>query len=740
MTQLVEVVIPPLDQPYTYSLSSKSDEQIQVGYQVAVPLGRRTTNGYVVSKADQSDQAPSEYTLKEVVDSEENVPSFLPEQLEFFNWVAQYYGDSLSNVIDTAVPSRVSAKFDRWVKPGTAATTEPRGSLQKKIMEMVCGATSPVSYAELLKRFRGAGPALKRLEELQFVVIDSSEVFVHALETVHAPDWAKTDVELFPEQSVALQAITEGIESPAYQTYLLHGVTGSGKTEVYIEAIKTALERGLGALVVVPEIALTPQLVDRFIARLGSEISVLHSGLTKRERWDSWRALIEGRHRVAIGARSGVFAPVRNLGLIIVDEEHDQSYKQSDGLRYNGRDCAIVRGTFSKCPVVLGSATPSLESFHNAKTGKYRYLSIPARHTRAPMSIQVVDLNRKKPWDMISRNISPELHQALTEVIARKEQAFLLYNRRGFASYLQCDQCETVLECPNCSVTLTYHQGHHTLRCHYCNYQMVPPEFCPSCSQQSSREPAPELVHRGAGTERVYDELCEIFPDVVIDRLDRDSAHEHEQYRAILDRIRSGETSILVGTQMIAKGHDLPGVTLVGVVDCDVGLHMPDFRAGERVFQLLTQAGGRAGRSTQPGTVILQTRVPNHPSIQMTLAQDYIGFAENEQRGRIALGYPPAAKILRIVASATDQSLPPEILATFRAALDSLLKRPDITVQVLGPTPAPLQKLRTHWRWHMLLKAPSAGHLHVARNVLKRIRYNPKKIRVVFDMDPQDLL
>ena len=605
-TNLVNVVIPPLGQAFTYDVPQTLDPKISVGHMVEVPFGKRVALGYIVEKID-SNKKPK-FKIKSIRETEENQACFNSEQLEFFKWVSEYYAEPLSNVIDVAIPPPASKKYNRWLRLTGKDPGKLRGKIQSAIIELLQERNSAIHYSEVLKLIKGAGPAVKKLAEKELIIIDAEEVIDQHISSEEAPSWAKQDVELNQAQKEAKEKILEAADENRFQVFTMYGVTGSGKTEVYIEAIKKVIADGKGVLIIVPEIALTPQLVDRFRARLGDEIAVLHSGLSKRTRWDSWRALLEKRNFIAIGARSAIFAPVPNLGLIIVDEEHDGSYKQAEGLRYNARDLAIVRGKFCKAPVVLGSATPSLETYHNTKIGKYEFLPLSERHESASeINFDLVDLNLVKPWEMPSRNVSPKLKNKLEEILEKGEQAFILYNRRGFASYLQCDTCEEVVECPNCSVTMTYHRYDNSLTCHYCGYNSTPSEFCPSCtsiteSENKSASATPgKLEKRGGGTQKVFEELQELFPDTNIDRLDRDTASNIQSYRRILDRMRSKETSILVGTQMIAKGHDLPGVTLVGIVDCDVGLHMPDFRSGEKVFQLLTQTSGRAGRGDIPG-------------------------------------------------------------------------------------------------------------------------------------------
>lgn len=740
MPSFANILVPPLAAPLTYSVPANIDQQVQVGSRVTIPLGKRFTLGFVVSKFSGAPEN-SQFKIKDIFSEKPVHTCFNQTQLKFFQWIANYYGDSLTNVIDVAIPHFVTPKTDKLISliPNTAATN--LGRLQSKIIAVLKEENSPVSYTELSQKIKGLSSAIKSLEKKNLIQVQTIEAEEQYLDQATAPEWAKTSVDLNEHQSQALEEISTAIEKRNYQPFCLHGVTGSGKTEVYIEAICQALKVGLSSIVIVPEIALTPQLIDRFKARLGNNLAILHSGLNRRFRWESWRALLEGRTKVVIGARSGIFAPTHNLGLIIVDEEHESSYKQSEGLRYNARDLALVRAKLENCSVILGSATPSLETYHHATSQHYKMLTLPARHsTGSNLAISVVDLNKVPPWEMVSKNISPQLAKAISETLIKKQQVFLLYNRRGFASYLQCEKCEAVIECPNCNVTMTYHRSKNQLLCHYCNLNMIPKIYCPSCACQSKDKEPPKLEQRGAGTEKVFDELAQLFPEAAIARLDRDSVADEAAYREILQRVRNGDTQILVGTQMIAKGHDLPGVTLVGVIDCDVGLHMPDFRAGERVFQLLTQAAGRAGRGSQAGNVILQTRAPKSRSIHFTKEKDFLAFAAEELASRKKLNYPPFTRILRIICSSTDKELAVNTLKQIRISIDQLGRKQQLPITVLGPTPAPLSKLKTLWRWHVLIKAPGPADLNKIIKEFSVLKYKNKKVRLAFDIDPQDMM
>ncbi len=747
MSVLADILIPPLDRPYTYLVGKNLQADLKPGFKVSIPIGKRFTSGYVVGLREDNPDTVRTFELKEIADIVGRSPSFRIEDLEFYQRIAEYYGDHLSNVLDVAIPALSPPKFDAVVSLTGVPLPEKAGERQKEIITLLHATPEPMARSLLLRRLRGAAKSLDTLKEQG--IVQFTEIEVRSDLSPRAPHaaWTKKDIELTLHQKTAVSRINKVVDEGVFAPFLLHGVTGSGKTEVYLDVVSHAIAQGKGALVLVPEIALTPQLIDRFQARFQSAIAVLHSALVKRFRWDSWRSLVEGRCRIAIGARSAVFAPMENLGVIIVDEEHDQSYKQAEGLRYHGRDIAVLRAKHRSCPVVLGSATPSLESYHHAATKKYTYISIPARPNAAPpLSFQVVDLNRLRNNEMPSPNVSAPLCDELTSTFAAGDQAFVLYNRRGFASYLQCDTCRHVISCPNCSVTLTYHKKKHSLVCHYCNLTAVPATFCPACREK--KKPAPDaeqktpgkLVHRGGGTEKAYEELTQLFPQVAIDRLDRDTVSDFDSYKDVLDRVRNKQTQLLVGTQMIAKGHDVPEVTLVGILDCDIGLQIPDFRSAERAFQLLTQAAGRAGRHEKAGRVVLQTRLPTHPAIKKTVEADFRGFAAGELALRKALSYPPFCRLLRIIVSSNDQKLPERILQAFKEMVDTVSPQLPAPLTVLGPAPAPIEKIKTMWRWHMLLKCERSSILHHVLMMLKGQAKKNKQARVVFDVDPQDML
>jgi primosomal protein N' (replication factor Y) len=517
---------------------------------------------------------------------------------------------------------------------------------------------------------------------------------------------------------------------------LLFGVTGSGKTLVYLRYLERVLAAGRGAIVLVPEIALTPQTVARFKGVFGGDVAVLHSGLSDGERYDAWRALKEGRRHVAIGARSAVFAPVRDLGAIVVDEEHDTSYKQGEAPRYHARDVAIRRAALTGATVVLGSATPSLETWTAAARGAVRLLELPERVEARPLPpVEVVDMRSASqrpgsgavPW-------SERLDAAVQGALERGEQAMILLNRRGFSVFVQCPACGEVWTCPNCSITLTYHRSPASLRCHHCDHRESPPTACPHCGAAVQR-------YRGVGTQQVEEFLAGRFPSARIARMDLDTTGGKWSHHRILERVGAGTVDVLVGTQMIAKGLDFPRVTVVGVVDADVALNLPDFRAAERTFSLLTQVAGRAGRGPLGGRVIVQTRAPDHHAIVRAARHDVRGFLEAELAERRDPPYPPEVALLNGVLSGTDERAVARAAARAVEWLQALLAaRPALGATVLGPAPCPIERIRERWRWHFLVKAPDAGALTRLTRYLAARAPVPSGVRLVVDRDPVSLL
>jgi primosomal protein N' (replication factor Y) len=544
------------------------------------------------------------------------------------------------------------------------------------------------------------------------------------------PEQADVAPELTPAQRAASNEIDAALRARAAATFLLHGVTGSGKTEIYLRATARCLEQNRSAVILVPEIALTPQLVARFRARLGDRIAVLHSGLSQLERRAMWQKLREGSLKVAIGARSALFAPVEDLALICVDEEHDGSFKQEDGVQYNARDMALLRAHRSNAVCLLGSATPSLQSEALRRAEKIRYLELPERARPGSVlpQVEIIDLRRFGPGPTGDRLITLPLYRALEQVLERRQQAILFLNRRGFAPSLVCDACGEISQCPNCAVALTvHHKPRERLVCHYCDFMCDVPKQCGACHDT-------RLWHEGVGTEGIETSLANAFPQARVARLDRDVGSGAKGEK-ILDRMRRGELDILVGTQMVTKGHDLPNVTLVGVLNADAALSLPDFQAAERTFQLLVQVAGRSGRGDQPGRVLVQTHNPAHPAIAFALKHDVSGFVEHELAERRELHYPPYARLALVRVDANDRAL------AERAAkqLAELARRCGSKAEVLGPTPAPISRLRGRYRFRFVIRAPERAPVRKAAEAVLRAAAD-RRVRVAVDIDPLHML
>jgi len=585
----------------------------------------------------------------------------------------------------------------------------------------------------LRQRLPGAPAAVKRLA--LHAVVEVTQIEKMRVVVPATPMCASPPPTLNQAQQHALWQIETRLAAADSAPVLLYGVTGSGKTEVYMRAIATTLRQGKTALVLVPEIALTDQLVERFVARFASHIAVLHSGLSAGERFDEWRRLACGEARIAIGARSAVFAPLDNLGLIVIDEEHDTSYKQEETPRYNARDVAIVRAQQCHAVVVLGSATPALETFHNARSSKYLSLSLPHRVEDKPLpSITVIDQRAHATPN--ERVISTPLYQAIATCLQRREQCLILINRRGFAAYLQCRDCGAVPQCAHCSVSLTYHRRDRTLKCHYCDFSQPAPSVCPACS-------SPTLYPFGLGTQQVEEVLHALFPTARLARMDRDTTRAKAAHQRILRTLGSGGIDILVGTQMIAKGHDYPNITLVGVVSADATLAIPDFRAPERLFQLLTQVAGRAGRGQAHGHVFIQTYRPEHYSIAFAQHHDFPGFFHDEVQRRQAMLYPPYTRLARLIVDSPDAVRAEEASRWLGAVLQRRMPDPQHCT-LLGPAEAPLAKIKDRYRWHLLLKAASSRALHQwLKETLAEAQQDREQLRAArssVDIDPVTFL
>ena len=590
-----------------------------------------------------------------------------------------------------------------------------------------------VPRKEITREYSGAAKGLKSLDQRNIVIFEEQQVYRNPF----GECFLKSDIpeSLTVEQNNALDSIIPAIEKGLYSSFLLHGVTGSGKTEVYLQAAEKALELGKTVLVLVPEIALATQIEAHFLSRFGSRVALLHSGLTSGQRFDQWNRIVQGQAEIVIGARSAVFAPLTEPGLIIVDEEHDSSYKQDDGFRYHGRDLAVLRASQSNAVVILGSATPSVNSYYHASSGKYKLLGLDKRIEDRPLpTVEVVDMQSIVTVSGKAPVFSPVLVKNLRKNLARGEQSLVFLNRRGFANFMICKDCGKAVECRHCQVSMTLHKGLGKLLCHYCGFTLPSKTVCSNCQSTA-------LAAIGSGTERLEENLSELLPGARIARLDRDTCLKRNDYLRVLKAVHKGEIDILLGTQMITKGHHFPNVTLVGIVLADTGLGLPDFRAGERTFQLISQVTGRAGRGEKPGRVIVQTFQPEHHSIKMAQNHDYSGMYLKEIELRKSLGYPPFSRLINVKIEGKDEKIVKD--TAIRMATKARKFQKKLQPEILGPAPAPLMRLRDRFRWQILLKSEKLELLHGFMNTFQGefSTFNKAgKIKISIDVDPEYMM
>lgn len=739
MAAIAKVIVElALDKEFDYLVPEEMVEHAAIGMRVEVPFGKRVTRGTIVGMVEVS-EFDGLKPLHGLVGEKPFVDASL---IGLARWMADYYCAPLENAVRTILPAAVRRKGARFKEQlhvrylpdacTTKAVAELRATHPRRaaVLEVI-RHRGEVTLRELVNEARTTAATVRALGEAGFVEVGNRALLRSPIGDQHVlPTRA---LQINPAQEQALLAVCEEMDADTPGVVLLFGVTGSGKTEVYLQAIEYGRAQGRGAIVLVPEIALTPQTEEQFRSRFGDEVAVLHSSLSTGERHDEWHRIRDGEARVVVGARSALFAPVLNLGLIVVDEEHETSYKQEESPRYHARDVAVMRGKRQKVAVVLGTATPALESMYNATVGKYRLVRLPNRvDDRTMPHVRVVDMRAEARREGRVNVLSQPLVDAMFDRLNRGEQVILFLNRRGYSTSLICPSCGYVMRCEHCSVAMTYHRKGERLVCHLCGASTGPPQVCP---EPDCRDPA--IRYAGMGTQRVEDVVRRIFTRSRAERMDADTTTRKGSHAAILNRFRRGDIDILIGTQMIAKGLHFPNVTLVGVVFADASLHLPDFRAGERTFQLLTQVAGRAGRGDVKGEVYVQTFTPFHPAVQAARELNYELLFDQEIAFREELGYPPYTHLICVTLSGAQEALVQLTCQSFARMLSRSLPK---TVELSDTSPAPLAKIKGRFRYQLMLKGPAALPMtRTVRDIAGRFTW-PKDVRFVIDVDALSLL
>lgn len=797
---IVDIPSKSVDFTFDYIIPIRLQSMIQIGMRVIVPFGPRTIQGYVMKITDQPDSNIDINKLKEIKEIQDIKPELTEELIQFTEWYNNYFVTKRISMLEVMLPSAIKAKYtkvfsieDTNALPETLAgkfdssghyafkaaqqnddltqiapllkqgivseVTLLSQNVNKKKQRAIC-VVEGFNYDSVLNSLEKS----KKQYELYAFLLDEQHRIV-LLKDIEAMGYSKSSVDtlirkgfvekydavverdpfetrvfeqdvkqhLTSDQQRAFEAISEKIHAHEQCTYLLHGVTGSGKTEVYLQTIEEVLNLNRQAMMLVPEIALTPQMVLRFKRRFGDEVAVLHSGLSKGERYDEWQKIRDGKARVSVGARSSVFAPFKNLGMIIIDEEHESSYKQEDYPRYHARDIAQWRSEYHQCPLILGSATPSLESFARAEKGVYELLSLPNRvNQQALPEVEIVDM--REELNSGNRSMfSNQLRDAIQQRLDNQEQIVLFLNRRGYASFMLCRDCGHVPQCPNCDISLTYHKSTDQLKCHYCGHQEVPPNQCPNCESEHIRQ-------MGTGTQRVEELLQEAFQEARIIRMDVDTTSRKGAHEKLLNDFGSGKGDILLGTQMIAKGLDFPNITLVGVLNADTMLNLPDFRASERTYQLLTQVAGRAGRHEKEGQVLIQTYNPDHYAIKDVQENDYTAFFQKEMNYRKIGKYPPYFFLINFTIAHKEMK---KVMEASKDIHKILLQHLTDKALVLGPSPAALSRINNEYRFQILVKYKREPALHEALKYLDDYyhdQYLKEKLSLKIDIAPQMMM
>ena len=792
---IVEVPLMQTDQPYSYRIPAEFEGMLEVGMRVHVPFGKgnRLIQGIVLGLESQPDEEEANHDLKDIAEVLDFSPVLTQEQL----WLAEELRKSVFSykisILKAMLPGFLNSSYDKILYPLAGLSQADRERLFGSEDSLAFSSLDLGKQAEMMRLTRKGLLGLeyqaidqKKVKtqswyEVNLAQLESVEISTRAKKKLELRDYllshpesaslasllefysreqvnffveqgavtivqkevkrsaayfegieASQPLELNPEQRQARDAVVSAIGSHQ-PPFLLQGITGSGKTEVYLQIIQGALDKGKTAILLVPEISLTPQMTERFIARFGDKVAILHSGLSNGEKYDEWRKVERGDAQVVVGARSAIFAPLKNLGVMIIDEEHEATYKQDSNPRYHAREVAILRAQYNQAALVLGSATPSLESRARAGKGVYQHLRLTQRAN--PLAtipeVQVIDF-RDYIGQNETSNFTPPLLEAIQDRLAKKEQVVLMLNRRGYSSFVMCRECGTVDTCPNCDISLTLHMDTKTMNCHYCGFSKDIPQVCPNCKSRSIR-------YYGTGTQKAYDELAELFPQARILRMDVDTTRKKGSHQALLDQFGRGEADILLGTQMIAKGLDFPNVTLVGVLNADTALNLPDFRSSERTFQLLTQVAGRAGRAEKAGQVLIQSYNPQHYAIRFAKDQDYEGFYAYEMGIRRQLGYPPYYFTIGITLSHKKEE---EVVKRAYEVMNILRSGLSEASHILGPTPKPIARTHNLYHYQILIKYRLEDELSPTLNqvlALTQEREN-SELRLSIDHEPQQFL
>lgn len=726
------------DKEYDYLVPDELLGSLQAGCRVKVPLGRgdRPVVGYCV----RLETKPiGNRKLKSILAPVDSVPLLRPPMIRLTRWMSDYYLCDWGQVLESVVPAGVRDAAGTRLTTLLSLADEWRGKfddlkLPKKqalVLQVLEASREPLTLQQVMQAAHCTAAPITTLRRKG--VIRSETVRVQTIDTTPPVVAREEDHHLNVDQQAALDTVLDALRGKRHETILLHGITGSGKTEVYIRAIQEVVGYGRQAIVLVPEISLTPQVRERFRARF-NDVAVLHSHLSDGERHAYWERIARGEASVVVGARSAIFAPTPHLGLIVLDEEHESTFKQETAPRYHARDVAIFRAENEKVPLVLGSATPSLESYQRARAGDYRLVEMPRRVYNRPLpDVLTIDLRYESHEHGHRGALSGPLRRAMEQTLRDDGQVILLLNRRGFSTHIQCPKCGETVRCPNCDIALTHHQQTHVAVCHYCDYESELPRQCPKCKSHDIR-------YRGLGTQRLEAEVRGKFPNYRVLRMDTDSMQKPGSHERALDEFRRGDARILLGTQMIAKGLDFPNVTLVGVVNADTALHLPDFRAAERTFHLLVQVAGRTGRGERGGRVLVQTLSPDHPAVVAAARHDYRAFAEEELANRKAWNYPPFASMVRIVIRGPREIPTREFAGHVGTLLEAATSTLPVPARLLGPAPAPISRLRGLFRFHLQLQSLDGPSLHRAVREVTAALQPPEDVQWIVDVDPLEML